>query len=235
MSTQIRISAKNLGELGLPNFCPRCFWIKLKLSNKLPFQIFPGIFNSIDLYTKDVIHSFFDMNGRFPIWLEGLGEIVNYQKTPHYSKFNIVDEENNILLTGTPDAIFQKKRRLLSYSGLQDCKYTETQDALLPIYEVQLNGYAVIGNQRGLNPVTDLALIYFEPVTHHEAACDSVNCSDNGFLMHFHAHIKKVELNPTKITKLLSATREIFELEGPPNGREGCNDCGLLDGMLRLL
>ncbi|MFH1032626.1 MAG: PD-(D/E)XK nuclease family protein [Chloroflexota bacterium] len=207
----------------------------MKLSNKLPFQIFPGIFNSIDLYTKDVIHSFFDMNGKFPIWLEELGEIVNYQKPPHYSKFNILDEENNILLTGTPDAIFQKKDGSYLIADYKTAKYTETQDALLPIYEVQLNGYAVIGNKRGLNPVTDLALIYFEPVTQHEAACDSTNCSDNGFLMHFHAYIKKVELNPTKITKLLSATRELFDLEGPPNGREGCNDCGLLDRMLGLL
>jgi len=26
-----RISAKNLGELALPDFCPRCFWLKLNL------------------------------------------------------------------------------------------------------------------------------------------------------------------------------------------------------------
>jgi hypothetical protein len=57
MSKQIRISAKNLGELALHNYCPRCFWLKLKLNNRLPFQIFPGIFSAIDSYTKDVIHS----------------------------------------------------------------------------------------------------------------------------------------------------------------------------------
>jgi len=26
---QLRISAKTLGELALPEFCPRCFWLKL--------------------------------------------------------------------------------------------------------------------------------------------------------------------------------------------------------------
>ena len=45
---QLRISAKSLGELALPDFCPRCFWLKTKARGKLPFQIFPGIFSSID-------------------------------------------------------------------------------------------------------------------------------------------------------------------------------------------
>jgi hypothetical protein len=26
--TELRISAKNLVELGLPGFCPRCIWLK---------------------------------------------------------------------------------------------------------------------------------------------------------------------------------------------------------------
>jgi hypothetical protein len=66
---QIRISAKSLGELALTDFCPRCFWIKLQLQNKLPFQIFPGIFSSIDSYSKRVIHSWFDKKGEAPPWL----------------------------------------------------------------------------------------------------------------------------------------------------------------------
>jgi len=49
--TQLRISAKNLGELARPEFCPRCFWLRAH-AKRLPFQIFPGIFSSIDAYTK---------------------------------------------------------------------------------------------------------------------------------------------------------------------------------------
>ena len=52
MSQQIRISAKHLGQLALADFCPRCFWIRLRCADKLPFQIFPGVFASIDSYTK---------------------------------------------------------------------------------------------------------------------------------------------------------------------------------------
>ena len=56
MSSSLRTSAKNLGELALPDSCPRCFWLKLR-ARQLPFQIFPGIFSSIDAYTKRVAHA----------------------------------------------------------------------------------------------------------------------------------------------------------------------------------
>ena len=36
MDTQIRISATTLGELALQNSCPHCFWIKMRMGNKLP-------------------------------------------------------------------------------------------------------------------------------------------------------------------------------------------------------
>jgi len=91
MREQIRISAKNLGAVALPDFCPRCFWIKLRLKHKLPFQIFPGIFSSIDTYNKGIVHSWFDRHGCPPACLAGLGTLTGYVNPPHFSKFNIVD------------------------------------------------------------------------------------------------------------------------------------------------
>ena len=235
MNTQIRISAKTLGELALPDFCPRCFWIKLRLNNKLPFQIFPGIFSSIDAYTKNIIHAFFDMHGKFPIWLDNLGKLVAYRKPPHYSRFNIVDKESNTLLTGTPDGVFIRPDNSYVIADYKTARYTEKQDELLPMYEVQLNAYAVIGEQCGLSPVSDLALIYMEPVTHREAVDDSINYRDNGFAMGFSAYIHKVELNSSTIPSLLAQVREIYEMSNPPGGHTGCSDCQIMERLLEIM
>lgn len=54
--TEFRISVKNLGELALAEFCPRCFRLRLH-TRQLPFQIIPGIFSSIDACTKRVVHA----------------------------------------------------------------------------------------------------------------------------------------------------------------------------------
>ena len=105
MDEQIRISAKTLGELALPEFCPRCFWIKLRVNHKLPYQIFPGIFSSIDSYTKRIVHGWFDEHRAPPPWLADLGQLAGYRQPPHWSKFQVLDKMTNILLTGSPDGV----------------------------------------------------------------------------------------------------------------------------------
>jgi hypothetical protein len=219
----------------MPNFCPRCFWLKLHLNNKLPFQIFPGIFSSIDSYTKNIIHTFFDMNGKFPVWLDSLGELVAYQRPPHYSKFNILDKESNILLTGTPDGVFIKPDNSYIIADYKTARYTGKQDALMPMYEVQLNGYAAIGEQCGLSPVSGLALIYMEPVTNSGAVVDSANYRDDGFAMGFAAYIHKVEVNPNSILPILGRVREIYELNRAPMGCDGCSDCQIMDRLVEVI
>jgi hypothetical protein len=94
---QVRISAKDLGVLALPKFCPRCFWIKMHCENKLPFQIFPGIFSSIDSYTKKVTNVHFHRYNHLPSWLGELGELGRPMKVPHHSKFRIVDEKSDVI------------------------------------------------------------------------------------------------------------------------------------------
>ena len=60
MNNPIRISAKNLGYTALSDFCPRCYWLRLKTGFSLPYQSFPGIFSSIDAFTKHCVHSMID-------------------------------------------------------------------------------------------------------------------------------------------------------------------------------
>lgn len=235
MAEQIRISAKNLGELALPGFCPRCFWLKLKLKNRLPFQIFPGIFSSIDSYTKNIIHAWFDRYGTAPPWLAELGELCDYVEPPPFSRFSIVDEESDILLTGVPDGIFVRPNGAYIIVDYKTARYTGAQDSLFPMYEVQLNGYALIGNARGFNPVSDLALVYMEPVTDKELAIKDESYREDGFILGFSPKIHKVELNPGKIFPLLRQVREIYEQPvAPPCSPSGCKDCDCVSELIKL-
>jgi hypothetical protein len=234
MTTQIRISAKTLGELAMPDFCPRCFWIKLRLNNKLPFQIFPGIFSSIDAYTKNIIHNFINSHGKFPSWLDGLGDLTGYKQPPHYSKFNILDREYNILLTGAPDGIFVRADKSNVIVDYKTAKYTATQDSLLPMYKIQLNGYAMIGEHCGLSPVSGLALIYMEPITNTEAVVNQINQRNDGFAMGFAAHIQNVELDQGSVLPLLARVREIYEMSSIPTGCLGCDDCQIMEKLSQL-
>jgi hypothetical protein len=228
----LQISAKNLGELAMGGFCPRCFWLKLH-TKKLPFQIFPGIFSSIDSYTKHVMHSAFDVHGCAPAWLGELGEVVGYRPPPHYSKYRIYDEDSGVMLTGAPDGILVLADGSHVIVDYKTARLTSGQDSLHPIYKTQLNGYAYIGERCGFSPVSGLALIYFEPVTHEEAAIH--NHREDGFNMCFKASIVRVEMEADSVLGLMRRARQIYDMPDPPAGNDGCENCRLLGELARLM
>ena len=234
MGQRIRISAKELAEVAMANFCPRCFWIKRRVPKQLPYQMFPGIFSSIDSYSKRVVHSWFDRGQGPPAWIADLGELVGYKPPPHYSKFNVVDEENDILLTGSPDGVFVRPDGSHVIVDYKTSRYTPYQGRLYPLYEAQLNAYALIGEKCGLDPVSGLALIYTEPVTDEAAASEDFVHRSDGFAMGFVANIVGVRLAPSMIGPLLAKAREICDLPISPFGRNGCRNCGFLNDLLDI-
>ena len=233
---QIKISAKALGNLALPNFCPRCFWIKMHCENKLPYQIFPGIFSSIDSYTKKVTNTHFAVHNQLPAWLGKLGDLGKPVKAPHHSKFQVADQETDIVLSGTADEIFKREDDSYFIVDYKTAKFTEAQDSLLPCYEVQLNAYAYIGERQGFRPVSGIALVYMEPQTDlTQDKLDSV-LKDDGFLMGFSGHVLPLKLEAEqRIPPLLKEVRRIYDLGSPPAGNAECRDCKLLDELMAIV
>ena len=220
----LTISAKNLGELALPGFCPRCFWIKLHC--RLPYQIFPSIFGHIDRYTKKVFHAYIDKHGKLPDWMQELGDVIGYIDPPHWSKYKYYNEELDVIIRGEADAIFILKDDSYLIGDYKTAKFTKGQDSLLPIYNTQLNGYAYIGENMGYTPITKLALIYMEPNTEDDVAGEDRTVLDDGFTMDFTGHILDIELDPeAKIVPLMKKAKEIYDLERPPEQRTGCKNC----------
>ena len=231
----LRISAKDLGQLALPDFCPRCFWVSRRAPKGLPYQVFPGIFSSIDSYTKKVVHRYFDVHRRAPDWLAPLAPITNYREPPHHTKFRVRHEATGILLTGALDAIFERPDGTLVLADYKTAKFTGNQDALLPLYEVQLNGYAYIAAALEWPRISALALIYTEPQTASDDAHPDRSGRDSGFAMDFAARILPLPLQPSMVEPLLRRTKEIVESDAPPAGREGCKECERLAGVVGLL
>lgn len=235
MTDAVRISAKDLGALAMPDFCARCFWIQRRAPEGLPYQIFPGIFSSIDSYSKKVIHGWFDQRGGAPQWLGALGPVTGYVNPPHHSRFRLVDAETNILLTGVVDGIFVRPDRSHLVVDYKTAKFTTNADKLFPMYRLQLNAYALIAEAVGIAPVSGLALIYTEPVTDEAAALHDENARQDGFAMGFSAHVLEVALDLSQIPPLLRRVREILDLPIAPDGADGCKDCAKLDGVLGLV
>ncbi len=229
MKHRIQISAKNLGALALPGFCPRCFWVRMKCGDKLPFQIFPGIFSSIDSYSKKVTTAHFHRHGRAPRWFDGFGDLGQPIVVPGWRKFQLFDQETNVLLTGVPDEILRHSQRGLWIGDYKTARCTGNQDALAPMYEVQMNCYALIASKIGLGSVYGLGLLYYEPVTDIDAADSTVLIGEDGFFLEFSPKLRPVRIDPTMIPPLLRKVREICDAAECPTGKPDCSDCPRLE------
>ena len=219
----------------MPDVCERCFWTKIKMGFRLPNQIFPGIFSSLDCYQKKVVHAYHQIHGQFPPWLFGFGTLQDVFPVPHHTKFQWYDSATDILLTGVPDEMIRAENGSVVILDYKTAKFTDTQDELLPMYRCQLNAYANIAEHLGFGAVSALGLIYFEPVTDLHPPEIVARTDPNGCRMDIRATPLLVDLDPGMVPPLLRRAREIAELANPPEGRPGCRDCWLTDRMVELL
>jgi len=230
----IRISGKHLGALSLPDFCPRCFWVRLKCRDKIPFTFFPGIFSSIDPYTKKVTSFHHEKYSKVPKWLNGFGELGKPLPVPPHSKFQTLDPETNVLLTGVMDELYRRRDASLVILDNKTARFTANQDKLLPLYEVQLYSYAWIAERLGMGKVGALGLVYYEPQTDLTTkTVDEVLLKD-GFAMRFQAKVLPLDLRLDRIPPLLQKVRDIYDLATAPTGRTGCKDCRMLDRLMKV-
>ena len=229
MKKEIRVSAKQLGELALRYHCRRCFWVKAKMKGKLPYQSFPGIFSSIDSYTKKAVLGWFKRHKEAPPWLKELGELKECIDPPGFRKFFVDDEKIGIRLTGSPDIFFVREDGKLLIVDYKTSKYTGGQQKLMPLYEVQLNAYAYIASrvskQFGYPEVGGLALLYTEPVTEGERIESDGLHRDEHLAMEFKATPVEIEHREDRLLNLLDVARSILESKEPPKSRHGCHEC----------
>jgi len=229
----LQISAKDLGPLNLDDFCERCFWIK-RHDRDLPYQMpFPSIFYSIDGYTKFIIKRYFARYNRLPDWLGGIGDIETLIEVPQRG-YSIT--KDSITITGIPDQPFKRGNGSYGILDYKTAKYTAGQDKLMPIYDIQLNGYAYMMEELGMKPVDSLYLVYFEPPyleSYKGIAGEGI--TNEGFEMPFRPVIHEINRNVKRVEELLERAARIYNLNEPPIGRQGCPDCKRLDELVKLV
>jgi hypothetical protein len=233
----LRLSAKDLGSFALPNRCPRCLWLSLKCQNRLPFQIFAGITMILDSYTKRIVTEHYEQYHRLPHWFSPFGDLETPVPVPHHSKFFIMEQETGIRLSGVLDGIFQSRDNTYCIINYKTARWSQAQEDILPMYRVQLNGYAYIAEHMGFSPVSKVGLLYFEAQTLAERMEDfEFLVMKDGFYVQFYARYLEVELDPQRIIPpLLRQARDLADLKEPPVSREGCKDCKRVDELIGWL
>ena len=229
------ISATELGSYAGFGFCARCAWIRMRV-RPLPWQGFPGIFSSIDRYTKQVIIGHLQREGGLPGWMSGIGEVTGHLDSPHWSKFQAADEQTGATLRGEADAIFQLADGTIAIVDYKTSRHNPDNRSQHRVYRAQLNAYAWIARRLDFPPVSGLALVYMEPATDDETIGSSTPVDPQGFALGFRPRLVEVDLDPERlIPPLIRRAARIHETPTPPEPRDGCRDCAALDALLGVL
>ena len=158
---------------------------------------------------------------------------------PGWNKFFLIDTENNIKLTGIPDEIVRKTDGSYAIIDYKTARFTAHQDALHNMYKVQLNGYAMIAEEIGISPISQLVLLYYEPMTDIiEISREKLDelVSDENFMMGFKAHSLDVELDPVGTIKpLMKEVRRLWDGGVAPEGNGDCEDCRRMGEVVGLM
>jgi hypothetical protein len=200
------LNARTLGALALPDACERCFWLHQKIG--APDFPFPGIFSSIDSYSKKVLQAAWQQNQSLPHWFRQFGLDGEPLSSIHHSWFKIATGHGSLQLCGTPDEILQTHDGKLIIIDYKTARF-KVDDSYRPMYEVQLNVYARIAenlkpSRRGYPfpcSVQTLGLMYYDPLTEVD---DPNKITTRGFLMEFHAHWVPIERCDKRIDELLA-------------------------------
>ena len=202
----------------------------------LPWQGFPGIFSSIDRFTKQVILAHLQREGVLPRWLSGIGEVTEHLDPPHWSKFQATDDSTGVTLRGEADAVFVCSDGTCAIVDYKTSRYNPDNRSQHRVYRAQLNAYAWIAGRLDFPPVSRLALAYMEPATGDEDIQSQDAIDDVGFALTFRPRIVEVDLDPDRlIPPLLRRAAAIHASATPPEPRSNCRDCAALEGLLAAL
>ena len=230
----IEMSAKNLGAAVLPNMCPRCLWIKYKMQNRVPFEIFPAIFSQIDSYTKKHVEEHLRIHGKFPPAIDNLIPHLNTSlPVPTYKTFCSSFRGTNLVLRGTPDAVYLRRDEKVVIVDYKTAHF-KADDPLLPMYKIQLNVYGFLWQAIYDRPLAGLKLIYTDPLTDADAAGLDENTTPSGFKLGFDAHILNVEMDLESVFWACKIAEGILSKEKCPEGREGCPNCQKVNRMVEV-
>ncbi len=211
------IGVKDLGNLATDNFCERCFWFGRHFG---PFPtMFPGIFNVIDNASKKSVYRSFFNRKKLPEWLDipevvalpRLEEVGTVETFLNRRYLVALHKKSGWILRGAPDSVFKLRDNTLHIADFKTARYTQKQDELFPVYEIQLNGYSLLAHKF---PISKLSLVYCEP--------NSELKDDSDFTLVFKTRIVPVDLKPGIIPGLLTRAREIVDRKTPPQAIENC-------------
>jgi hypothetical protein len=237
MDTTLEISPRNLGLILLALFCPRCFWMLMRMRFHGPFDHGGGaLFTYMEQIERAQVDHHLETTGRLPKEFSPFCDIRARAEFPkHWSKFRY-QHKSGVILYGVPDDIFT----LADGSSLVVIDYKTAinkgeDDPFLPIYNSQVVGYCDIAeNGLDLGKVKKAGLIYWEVQRTGVIEDPSDHYERGKVWVPFVPKPLEFDIDYAFLDPMLKEAKKLWKSDSAPAGREGCKDCKKVDALFAL-
>ncbi|PSH02776.1 MAG: hypothetical protein CXZ00_15740 [Acidobacteria bacterium] len=230
MDKQLKISARNAGQVELEKFCPRCCWYLLRMK-KMPFQFgMPGIMFYLERIEKAFTLAYLAKSKAVPKYFGPFADCTETVEFPFEMSYE--HDESGVLVTARPDLILRKKDGNLCLLDLKTSKPDGGGRVYLPQYEIQTIGYSWVAEASGLGKVGTAGLLYAEVQTEQFLKDPLKYKTDTGLLVPFDFKGHEVKLNYSRLTRCLKVVKKLWNDDHPPKGSDNCKDCQLLTRLI---
>lgn len=228
-SNQLKISARNAGQVELDKYCPRCCWYLLHHKN-IPFRMgMPGIMFYLEAIQKAFILAHFTESEPFCGSLSMISKCTGPVDFPFSSSFE--HKETGVLVTAQPDMMLRNPDGSIFLLDLKTSKPRGGGKIFLPQYEIQLIGYSWVTENNGVGKVSKAGLIY-SSVDIDEFMKEPLGFIVNrGVYVPFELITHAVTLDYARFFACLEEVNAVWRSARPPEGKGGCKDCALLTSL----
>lgn len=232
MSTSISITPRNLGNIALPSFCPKCFKILYHIKFHAPFTFGASIFGDSQACQEAIIGHYLEENGCLPKQFAPFCDCTSRTEcSKHWSKFRY-QYKSGVELYGSPDEVLNRKNGTLCIVDHKTAHSKGDEDPLHELYATQVIGYGCIAEGLGLGKVTKAGLLYWEAQVPDVLQAPGDHFEDGKLWMPFKPSGLEVEVDYSRLDPLIKELKKIVNSTRLPEGREGCKDCKKLELLL---
>jgi hypothetical protein len=238
VSTEYKITPRNLGSLELADVCLADFWYLSKLRFHAPFNNFgAAIFNDCQKMQEAMLGYYLEKDGCLPKQFAPFCDVeARVDVNKHWSKFGY-RHESGVWLYGSPDEVLRRADDSVVIWDHKTAhpKSEQATDRFRPQYAVQVTGYGLIAEVGlKLGTVSAGALGYWD--LQHQAVIDNPGkfIRDGMLWGAFLPKVYAIEIDYARIDTLLEEAIKIWKSKTPPEGRSGCKDCGSLEGLFAI-
>ena len=238
MSTEYRITPRNLGSLELADSCEADFWYLSLLKFHGPFNNFgAALFSDCQGMQEAMLGYYLDKDGSLPKAFAPFCDIkerVDVNK--HWSKFGYL-HKSGVWLYGSPDEVLRRADGSVVIWDHKTAhpKSEQATDRFRPQYEVQVTGYGLIAEAGlKLGRVSAGAFGYWD--LQHQAVLENPGkyIRDGMLWGAFMPKVYEIEIDYSRIDTLLKKAIKIWNSKTPPEGRSKCKDCAKLEALFAI-